>query len=635
MEYRTQIVSLAVVLTILFNFFRNKRMPFLSTKLFTTYISLVATNIVFELFSLYTLLHMEQVSPWLNRFSHQLYIGTLDLTIFFLYLYVDVKEREQKRYEWKELLLRMLPLLVALMMVFVGGLEYYVGEDGAYSYGPMAITVYLSIAIYLCWIVKRLFLRKRCFVPHERSTILIGITVWAIIAIAQFFNPTLLLSSMAITLMALFVYISMENPREYMDCDMESVFSQKAYNLVVTEALESKQKFWIVNVALMNERLVRTTYGNSELSHILEHIAKAMSRYTKKDAYHSHRQMVAVILKDKKACEQLLLDGLVEEIQRELLVDHEMVDLRLTVLECPTYATTYLDVENVMDFVNGKHFEANDRIQFVVNQDMVDKYQYYATVEQLVQKAIKEDGLEVFYQPIYSTQKKKFVSAEALVRLKDKETVGFVSPELFIPIAERRGYINELGQIIFEKVCKFYKENNLQNMGIEYIEVNLSGKQIVDKHLPEQLLACMKQYELSPTCINLEITETAAVNAEDILTQNMECLQGAGFGFSMDDFGTGYSNLSKMADVGFDLIKLDKSLIWPCFEENSEGARVILNSCVDMIHRLGRHIVAEGVETEEQVDMLTDKGVSYLQGYYFSRPLPEAQYLEFMEQATQ
>ena len=87
---------------------------------------------------------------------------------------------------------------------------------------------------------------------------------------------------------------------------------------MVSERLESKQTFWIVNVALMNERLVRTTYGNSELAHILEHIAKAMSSYSGEVAYHSHRRMVAVLLHDKKECEQLLLDGLVEAIQKEL-----------------------------------------------------------------------------------------------------------------------------------------------------------------------------------------------------------------------------------------------------------------------------------------------------------------------------
>ena len=100
----------------------------------------------------------------------------------------------------------------------------------------------------------------------------------------------------------------------------------------------------------------------------------------------------------------------------------------------------------------------------------------------------------------------------------------------------------------------------------------------------------------------------------------------------MDDFGTGYSNLAKIAQSNFDMIKLDKSLLWPCFDKFTEKeARIILESSVDMILKLGKDIVAEGVETKEQADYLTGLGVEYLQGYYFSRPIPEGQYLEFLK----
>ena len=99
----------------------------------------------------------------------------------------------------------------------------------------------------------------------------------------------------------------------------------------------------------------------------------------------------------------------------------------------------------------------------------------------------------------------------------------------------------------------------------------------------------------------------------------------------MDDFGTGYSNLSQMANTGFDIIKLDKSLIWPCFEDNGEKPITILNSCIAMINGLGISIVAEGVETKEQADLLTEKGVEYLQGYYFSKPMNEQDYLNFVQ----
>lgn len=631
MEYKAQIVALVVVLTILFNFFRNKRMPFLSTKMFSNYILVTFFNLLFEIFSLYTLLHMDVVPEVLNRFAHQLFIGTLDLSIFFLYVYVDIKVREQKRYSVKELIIRILPLVFAMVMVVFGDLQYYKGTDGVYSYGTMAMTVYLSVIIYISLIIICLFVKRNRFGKQERSTILVGVSSWVIIASIQFFNPTMLISSIALALMALFVYISLENPREYMDCDMENVFSRKAYNLVITEELAAKQKFWIVNVALMNEPLLRNTYGAEAVPHTLEHIAKAISHYMQKDAYHSHRKMVAAISKDKKVCEKEFLDGLLEEIRKELIQKHEMTDLRISILECPTYAETYTDVESIMDFINSRRFEEEVELSFVINQSMVEKHKYYETVDVIVQKALREDGLEVFYQPIYSTGKRAFVSAEALVRVKDRETVGYISPDVFIPIAERRGYIGELGKVVFDKVCRFYKDNALQDLGVDYIDVNLSGQQVADHNLPHQLIESINQYELTPNRITLEITETAAVTTEEVFVRNVERLQGVGFGFSMDDFGTGYSNLSKMSDMDFDLIKLDKSLLWPCFDEKNKEALVIFNCCVDMIQQLGYDIVAEGVETKEQVDMLTEKGVAYLQGYYFSKPLSEEQYLEFMK----
>lgn len=164
----------------------------------------------------------------------------------------------------------------------------------------------------------------------------------------------------------------------------------------------------------------------------------------------------------------------------------------------------------------------------------------------------------------------------------------------------------------------------------KYIEVNLSGTQSMDEKLPETLLQITEKYQVEPGFINLEITETAAVHAGARLFSNMKKLRQAGCHFSMDDFGTGYSNLSQVAEINFELIKLDKSLLWPCFEEKGEKAEVILKACIDMIHRLGCSIVAEGVETEEQMKLLMAQKVEYLQGYYYARSMPETNYMEFL-----
>ena len=196
--------------------------------------------------------------------------------------------------------------------------------------------------------------------------------------------------------------------------------------------------------------------------------------------------------------------------------------------------------------------------------------------------------------------------------------------------AEEQGLIGEIGNIVFEKVCEFAAREKLWQLGIDYIEVNLSGVQSVDISIVATLTNIMRKYGVHPGFFNLEITETASIDGGDMLTYNMEQFRRLGCHFSMDDFGTGYSNLAQMAKVHFELIKLDKSLIWPCFDEDEEAAaepRIILDSCIDMILRLGMNIVAEGVETAEQAELLISRGVEYLQGYYFCRPVMEADFV--------
>ena len=158
--------------------------------------------------------------------------------------------------------------------------------------------------------------------------------------------------------------------------------------------------------------------------------------------------------------------------------------------------------------------------------------------------------------------------------------------------------------------------------------------QSVDPALPAQLMSVMHKYGIQPKFINLEITETASIDGGEMLDVNMKRLRSLGCHFSMDDFGTGYSNLAKMAKVHFELVKLDKSLIWPAFGENPGEPMVILNSCIAMILQLGAHIVAEGVETQEQADFLTEQGVNYLQGYYYSKPISGDTFLEKLSAAV-
>ena len=243
-------------------------------------------------------------------------------------------------------------------------------------------------------------------------------------------------------------------------------------------------------------------------------------------------------------------------------------------------------------------------------------------------KAIKEDGFCVHYQPIYSVEKGRYTTAEALVRFKESD-IGFVSPEEFIPIAEKNGMIVRIGEIVFEKVCKFYKENHLEEKGIENIHFNLSVVECMQQKLHEKIENIMDMYKLDSSKISLEITETAAVTSREIIINNMNQLIDRGFKFSMDDYGTGFSNTSTLIAYPFDEIKIDKSIVWSAMED--EKAMIAFKHSVAMIKDLDFKIVAEGVETKEQAKMLGDLGCDYFQGYYYSKPVSEDDFMSLID----
>lgn len=248
-------------------------------------------------------------------------------------------------------------------------------------------------------------------------------------------------------------------------------------------------------------------------------------------------------------------------------------------------------------------------------------------VERAIRRALDNQAFDVYYQPIYDTKSGRIHSAEALVRLTDSE-LGAIPPDEFIPIAEKTGTVSHIGEIVFEKVCRFLAEQRPERYGLQFVEVNLSTVQCMDLGIVERMKAIADMYNISPQRINLEITETAVVYSEITMKRVMGLFQEAGFGFSLDDFGTGNSNYSYLLKYPFRLIKIDKSFLWAC--ENNQNNQVIFDNMLHLIRDLHLQAVVEGVETKRQREDLISRGVDYLQGYYYSKPLPEDGFMFYL-----
>ena len=295
-------------------------------------------------------------------------------------------------------------------------------------------------------------------------------------------------------------------------------------------------------------------------------------------------------------------------------------------IDCPE------DVDNadmLVDFIEQfKHREPEtERLLHATDINFYDSKRR-SEVENAIDKALDNRGFEVYYQPIYSSSRNKIVSCEALVRLKD-EKLGFISPQEFIPIAEENGKILKIGKYVFEEACRFIKKGMGTSLGIEYVQVNLSVVQCMQSDLVEQLLSVMDRYKVDPSSICLEVTETAAVYTPRIMEKNIKTLSDYGVKFALDDYGTGYSNMTYLLSLPFRFIKLEKEIVWECFK--SEKAHIAIESTVAMIKKLNMQIVAEGIEDKHQLDTLLGMGCDFIQGYYFSKPVPEKDFIEVLK----
>ena len=640
-SFRVQSLALAVVILLIIDFLKNKKLPLRSTVVFGCFLFVGAFNLVADFVSYFTLLNYQVVPGWVNRIVHIAFIGSLELLTVCLFLYVFYLHGAQKRLVKWQVILAVTPFVLAAVTSVFASIEYIVDEHGAYSTGLMVYILYGSIVVYVLATCVLLF-RKNNNVSKEsnadyaraRITVAVGLGIWIVVALIQFITKYVLISSIGNSLMLLYIYLNFENPKRYAD-DETDTLNRQAFHIMVPEMLARRRTFWLVNFTVDDNDQISRSMGYDAMKVILRTAADRLRTVVPRSGFfHSRSNTLSVFVSDRDQLDALLKRAGTADFQVPWNNGTFKPQYHITIMECPKYGGTSDEIYDTMGYVMEHHRHHEKGHVLWVDEETIRNRDYSKQVLAVLTKAVQEKAFDVVYQPIWSTQENRFASAEALVRLQDCGDLGFISPEIFIPMAEQQGMIGEIGSIVFEKVCSFASENRLWEKGVNYIEVNLSGMQSVDPALPAQLMSVMHKYGIQPKFINLEITETASIDGGEMLDVNMKRLRSLGCHFSMDDFGTGYSNLAKMAKVHFELVKLDKSLIWPAFGENPGEPMVILNSCIAMILQLGAHIVAEGVETQEQADFLTEQGVNYLQGYYYSKPISGDTFLEKLSAAV-
>ena len=245
--------------------------------------------------------------------------------------------------------------------------------------------------------------------------------------------------------------------------------------------------------------------------------------------------------------------------------------------------------------------------------------------------ALEDKQFILYYQPQFNHSTGKLIGVEALVRWMHPEK-GLVSPGVFIPIFEKNGFIARLDLYVFEQVCIFIRKCMDEGLPLVPVSSNFSRYDIFQPDFVENLEIIRKKYDVPIELVRIEITESAVFGGSEQANEVVKQLHQCGYIVEMDDFGSGYSSLNVLKDIELDLIKLDMMFMVEKSDSNRGG--MILSSVVRMAKWLGLPVIAEGVETVEQADFLKSIGCEYIQGYFYSRPLPENQYVEMLNESA-
>lgn len=626
--------GIAVLAAVIFHFFYKKTISTRQTRAFTRLVLVAVAANALDLITVYTITHSSQFSLWLNYLLNGAYLVFFNLLPPMYLVYVFTVVNQKAHFDFKREWIFFVPTLVIIGLVIttpVTGIIFYFDQSRLYCHGPLMNSLYMVAFLYII-LTALLTAIYRPQLNFLQKFTLVVYTCSIILAVyLQMQNRSFLVIHFAVAIVVLMVYLSLENPESYKN-PILGIYNHSAFMEVLSTLCHYNKSFSVIGIKIDNARYVNEMMGNESLQQLLKNISQYLIHKGGNDsAFFLGDNKFALVLQKSKNVNS---EQVIEEIHKGFLSPFPIRDTTITLdttlctFSFPEQISRLEDVTDMLTYSFKAAKSIDTKTVYRPDSSILEHGRREQQIIHLIKEGMRSDMFEVFYQPIFSVKEQRFTSAEALVRMKNT-SIGYVSPDEFIPLAEQNGMITELGKLVFEKVCHFMAEHSIWEKGIDSIHVNLSTVQCIDERLYESFMETMNQFGLDHTHIDLEITETAAILSSDKLMSTMEKLIGKGISFSLDDYGSGLSNLSYIINYPFNTIKLDKSMVTSSTQNKKYMG--ILKHTIAMIKEMDMNIIAEGIETKEQSELLTSLGCDYFQGYYYSKPIGADDFLELLK----
>ncbi len=611
--------TLLILLIILTFYFSLPRLTVRRNRVFLQMVIIETIVIIADIVSSHMDNHYQNYDNWLVTLINMIFFIAFYTRSLVMYAFnVSVLDKRKNDSAMVVQLVRTpyyFSVLMALFSPFTR-LVFFIDDTGYHS-GSLYNILYMCaffylILSYLLFVVKRKNLKRK----RERYCLFLYNFIVATGLIVRILFPKMLLMDTFALMAIVVVYLAFENPEYSLEL-RGAIFNSRALREYIEENL-GHFKHRCLGITVHKYHEMRDIYGTKQMDEGLFLIARYLTRTFKGCNVFYYRRGRYIILCPKDSDFRKMCETVAERFKKAWRA--EGVELYLDVGFATIEISNDIDSSDIILNTMASALVMADNMDSIVPVEITDteilQTERETSVKRSLEAAIENNSVEVFLQPLISAEDGSIVGAEALSRIRDPQGK-IIPPSIFIPIAENNGRINELGEQVFEKTCEFIKENDLEAMGIRWINVNLSPVQFMRSDLGERYASIAGKYGVDPGMIHLEITEESMID-DSFLQKQIQAMEGKGFRFVLDDYGTGYSNLSRLKKCPFINIKIDMGLVWDYCKEPD----AILPNMINAFRSMNFGITSEGIEDENMAEEMRRLGCDFLQGFYYSKPIP-------------
>lgn len=494
---------------------------------------------------------------------------------------------------------------------------FRIDDVQGFTYGPLWFIPPACAIFYTVFSLLVVFIRKHMITGPE----FMGAVGYNCVVLTCAVFRLILSQNLIITLVGflsvLICYLSFASPDKYIS-ERGLAFNKRAFKVLLEECIE-KNTYRALAFALRDYTEQRVAYGSDQMDKGIAMIIDYLRRKYRKHLIFYLRNGNFVIFDTEALNLYRIRDDLYERFRQPWLTND--TELYLSAVFIKVGAESNIGSADMLINNLTVAFEKATQTAAYSGKDIYDldntkEIEEQAMIKSALDYAVTHNAVEVFLQPVIDAATETLVGAEALARIRD-ENGKIISPAKFIPIAEQSGHINSVGEQVFEKVCAFVNSNGFSRVKLRFVNVNLSPIQCMKADLSDRFLEILKQYKALPERIHFEITEQTMGDSDAVLKQ-VNKLKECGFQFALDDYGSGYSNITRLKYYPFKNVKLDMEVVRAYYRNRDP----LITSLVNILKQIGYSVTAEGIETKDMGIVMTDVGCDYLQGYYYSKPIP-------------